>query len=138
VLFGAVIGNGVNAASGDVQQHTLLALGVLGVTLVMLPPLHNRLARLLKNHVYLTTLVQKPEKEQTQIIGSLNLAEPLTARETEVMRLLIRGKTYKAIAAELFVSENTIRTHVKSIYYKAGVTSRAELSHLMMNPPNIT
>ena len=60
----------------------------------------------------------------------------LSKRQGEVMALLIQGKTYKAIGGVLCVSENTIRSHVKKIYAKARVTSRAELLHLLLNPPN--
>ena len=102
----------------------------------MLPPLHKRLTGLLKNHVYLTALAEMPVQEQTERITELNITEQLTETENKVASLLIQGKTYKAIADELCVSENTIRSHVKSIYSKAGVTSKAELINLILKPPN--
>jgi DNA-binding NarL/FixJ family response regulator len=49
----------------------------------------------------------------------------LTAREIEVLRLVARGKTNKAIAHELFLSEKTIDRHVSNIFDKIGVPSRA-------------
>jgi DNA-binding CsgD family transcriptional regulator len=49
----------------------------------------------------------------------------LTARELQVLRQIAAGKTNKAIAAELFVSERTIDRHVSNIFTKLGVTSRA-------------
>ena len=52
--------------------------------------------------------------------------EALTERETEVLRLLARGKTNKQIAASLFVSEKTIKAHVSSILMKLGVQSRTQ------------
>ncbi len=51
----------------------------------------------------------------------------LSARETEVMELLGRGRTGPAIANELFISENTVRTHIKRIYAKVGVSKKQEL-----------
>ncbi len=48
----------------------------------------------------------------------------LTARELEVLRLVAAGKTNKAIAAELFVSEKTVDRHVSNILGKLDVTSR--------------
>jgi DNA-binding CsgD family transcriptional regulator len=50
---------------------------------------------------------------------------PLTARELQVLRLVAAGKTNKAIAAELLLSERTIDRHVSNIYTKLGVPSRA-------------
>ena len=50
----------------------------------------------------------------------------LTQRELEVLRLLPSGLSQREIAAELFVSFNTVRTHTRVIFQKLGVTSRAE------------
>jgi LuxR family maltose regulon positive regulatory protein len=50
----------------------------------------------------------------------------LSAREREVLNELARGATYADIAAELFVSENTVKTHVSSLYGKLAVTRRSE------------
>lgn len=51
----------------------------------------------------------------------------LSTREMEVAGLLLRGHTMAAIACKLFISENTVRGHAKSIYRKFGVHSRQEL-----------
>jgi DNA-binding CsgD family transcriptional regulator len=50
---------------------------------------------------------------------------PLTPRELQVLRLIAAGKTNKAIAAELFLSERTIDRHVSNILGKLDVPSRA-------------
>jgi two-component system, NarL family, response regulator LiaR len=52
--------------------------------------------------------------------------EELTERETEVLRLLARGKANKQIASTLFVSEKTVKAHVSSILMKLGVRSRTQ------------
>lgn len=51
---------------------------------------------------------------------------PLSDRETEVLGLLVEGANYKTIAEALFVSANTIKAHIKNIYKKLHVHSRAE------------
>jgi len=51
----------------------------------------------------------------------------LTERENEVLNLLSKGKSYASIADELYLSVNTIKTHVKNIYEKLQVSSREEL-----------
>jgi two-component system, NarL family, response regulator LiaR len=52
--------------------------------------------------------------------------EDLTERQTEVLKLLARGKANKQIAASLFVSETTVKSHVSSILIKLGVHSRTQ------------
>ena len=52
------------------------------------------------------------------------LAEPLSARELDVLRLLATDLDGPGIARELVVSLNTVRTHTKNIYAKLGVNSR--------------
>lgn len=51
----------------------------------------------------------------------------LTARETEILSLLVRGRTLPYIANELFVTTGTVKTHVRHIYEKALVNNRQEL-----------
>jgi DNA-binding NarL/FixJ family response regulator len=52
-------------------------------------------------------------------------AGTLTARETEVLRLVAAGRTNRAIAADLFLSEKTVARHVSNIFGKLGVSSRS-------------
>ena len=48
----------------------------------------------------------------------------LTSTEAQVMRLLAEGKTNRAIAREMFISINTVKTHVRAIFQKLGVNTR--------------
>ncbi|MFW5925447.1 MAG: LuxR C-terminal-related transcriptional regulator [Myxococcota bacterium] len=52
----------------------------------------------------------------------------LTAREREVLALLASGKTNRAIASELVISEHTVARHLSNIFHKIGVTSRTAAS----------
>ncbi|HEU4848097.1 MAG TPA: response regulator transcription factor [Rubrobacteraceae bacterium] len=52
--------------------------------------------------------------------------EALSDRETEVLRLLARGKANKRIASELYIEEHTVKAHVSSILMKLGVQSRTQ------------
>ncbi|MCP4284846.1 MAG: response regulator transcription factor, partial [Gammaproteobacteria bacterium] len=54
------------------------------------------------------------------------LIEPLSAREQDVLRLLVTDLRTPDIAKELFVSVNTVRSHIKSLYRKLDAHSRHE------------
>ncbi|HLF33416.1 MAG TPA: response regulator transcription factor [Cyclobacteriaceae bacterium] len=54
-----------------------------------------------------------------------NLNSPLSRRETEVLELLASGKSYSVIADELFIHRETVKTHIKNIYIKLQVNSKA-------------
>jgi len=48
----------------------------------------------------------------------------LTPRELEILRLVIAGKTNKAIAKENYISAKTVEFHLENIYRKLGVRTR--------------
>jgi ATP/maltotriose-dependent transcriptional regulator MalT len=54
--------------------------------------------------------------------------ESLTQRELQVARLVVDRRTNPQIAAELFVSQKTVETHLRNIFHKMGVTTRAALA----------
>lgn len=55
----------------------------------------------------------------------------LTQREIEVVELLREGKTYLSIAEELFISVNTVKSHIRKAYQKLSVGNRMELANLI-------
>jgi two-component system, NarL family, response regulator LiaR len=60
--------------------------------------------------------------------GNVEIAENdlLSARENEVLMHLTKGLTNREIAEQLFVSENTVKTHINNIYSKLGVRRRTQ------------
>jgi DNA-binding NarL/FixJ family response regulator len=62
-----------------------------------------------------------------RLMGQLRkpASDPLSQREREVLRLIAVGATNREVAARLFVSEATIKTHLLHIYEKLGVRDRA-------------
>lgn len=66
---------------------------------------------------------QKQQKKYSELEES-----NLTAKEKEILNLLMKGNSYKEIAAFLFISIETLNTHIKNIYRKVNVHSRSELS----------
>jgi LuxR family maltose regulon positive regulatory protein len=57
---------------------------------------------------------------------ALALAEPLSARERELLHLLAAGLSTPEIATQLFLTTGTVRNHLKSIYRKLAVHSRLQ------------
>lgn len=131
VLIGGVIGNII--LTMDAKYGTsMLALVVVFFTLMILPLLHKHLSILLKNHVFLATLYEMVPTKQSETIDNFIMIGQLTQRESQIAGLLLRGRTYKMIANELYLSENTVKTHIKNIYSKFNVQSKSELMNLLM------
>ncbi|GAA3021794.1 response regulator transcription factor [Streptosporangium longisporum] len=62
----------------------------------------------------------------TRLLGQVRTpADPLSARELEVLRLIADGATNREAAVRLFISEATVKSHVLHIYAKLGVNDRA-------------
>jgi two-component system NarL family response regulator len=61
----------------------------------------------------------------SKLTASLS-SESVTGRELEVLSLLAQGKSNKEIAAVLFISESTVKTHLRSIFTKLNALSRTE------------
>lgn len=132
VLLGGMLGSQITAPGRQPFDPALLALGIVLLTLTILPLLNQRLSLLLKNHAFLSVLSAMSVMEQTSAIDGLALLGDLTEREKQIADLLQRGRTYKMIADELYLSENTVKTHIKSVYSKLNVQSKAELVRMII------
>ena len=79
--------------------------------------------------LFASTLLHSFSTEATSHLGATDSTvqvEPLSPQELRVLRLLVAGLSNAAVAQELIVSTNTVKTHVKSIYRKLNVNSRQE------------
>ena len=61
-----------------------------------------------------------------------DLSERLSERECDVLKLVVEGKDYRAIAEKLFLSTHTIRKHIANIYDKLHVNSKAQVINLAL------
>jgi DNA-binding CsgD family transcriptional regulator/MFS family permease len=134
VLCGGVMGMAVTSVNLPGAEVAVIALSVVCVTLVMLPPLNQQLVLLLKSHAYLAAYDNMSQLQQTNIVCQIKTLDPLTAREQEVLQLILSGKSNREIAGALLISESTVKTHARNIFSKYDVSSRAELiSTLLKN-----
>ncbi|MCB9046543.1 MAG: response regulator transcription factor [Chitinophagales bacterium] len=65
--------------------------------------------------------------KKRDVIAELQVQFDLTERETEIIRCMKDGLSYKQIGERLFISHHTVNHHLKNVYLKMDVTSRNEL-----------
>lgn len=113
VLCGGVLGMTIRSIGLPSAELAVIALSVVCVTLVMLPPLNRQLVLLLKSHAYLAAYDNMSQSQQTHIVSQVKTLDPLTVREQDVLQLILSGKSNREIANALFISENTVKTHAR-------------------------
>ncbi len=114
--------------SDDEKIFQSLRVGAVGYLLKKTPP-DALLAAIRDAHAGgapMSTEVARKVLGYFQHQKSDKLSASLSKRELEVLQALIDGYTYKAIADKLFISTNTISFHLRNIYAKLHVRSRAE------------
>lgn len=123
-LVGVVLGNALSA-SGFSGEAVYLLTALAGMAVL---------------YAYLFLFTERDMAELSAVAKEADLFDEavvrmaetagLSKRETEVLPLALRGRTSERIAAELFISKNTVDTHMRRIYSKCGVRSRQELIDL--------
>jgi DNA-binding NarL/FixJ family response regulator len=107
---------------------TIVVSGVADATLIdQAYAEHNIFACLEKRSFNRVTFLETVHNAEVSLWEDPVLAS-LTERERQVLRLLAQGMTNKEIAADLFISTNTVKRHLKSIFEKLNVTTRAAAS----------
>ena len=77
--------------------------------------------------LYKANLIRKERQALSHSQLNHRLSNPLTETEFKIVENIIKGMTNSQMAKANFVSENTIKTHIRSIYKKMNVHSKAEL-----------
>lgn len=107
---------------GGMAEDALLALGCsLLLSLCLLPKRKGK-----------PVGVVKGIKDVEEACENVRDCYGLTARETEILRLIMQGRDVPGIAKQLVISQNTARTHCKRMYKKLSVHSRQECVDLVM------
>jgi DNA-binding CsgD family transcriptional regulator len=108
----------------DISMHAEKELGLAATHL-------QALVNLIEKELYLREVERKLQQTGARLQPGLGLRpdveRELTPREREVVQLLLAGLTNEEIAAELFLSTQTVETHLRNIYRKLGVCSFREL-----------
>ena len=74
---------------------------------------------------YLQSEIARPVLKQLAFEAKIEKGSILlTARELEILQLAANGKANKEIAAQLFIGEETVKTHLKNIFEKLGASAR--------------
>ena len=134
LLAAAAIERGDHAAASLLggALHTARSQGFLNTVISTAPQVTSYIVEhtaQLRSDPFIDQLVAAALEVRATQLGSAPssrvLAEPLTAAEQRILTLLPTS-TYLQIAGTLYISRNTVKTHLRSIYQKLGVTSRSE------------
>jgi DNA-binding CsgD family transcriptional regulator len=98
---------------------------------------HLRAARQLFDDLGLAAFVRRADIELGATAEHLGkraeVRDRLTAQEAEITRLVVEGASNRQVAAELFISRNTVEYHLQKVFRKIGVRSRTQLARVILN-----
>ncbi|NLC03196.1 MAG: helix-turn-helix transcriptional regulator [Tissierellia bacterium] len=129
-ILGILIGSTLGSEFININYKlnpAILAMIIIFIILLILHLLYKYLSFIISDHIFLIHHYYNEEISEDKKRDYTTRYPDLTNRENEIVNLLFTGRTYKMIAEELFLSENTIKTHIKNIYSKHNVQSKAEL-----------
>lgn len=123
-LVGILLGNGLAhlGVNGDAAYILVVVAGVAA--------LYAYLFLFTERDIDSLTLVLEEVDQFDAAVRKIAEEAGLSKRESEILPLALRGRTGERIAGELFISKNTVETHLRRIYAKCGVHSRQELIDL--------
>ena len=111
----------LTSSEGDVEIHRALRAGARGYMLKRLPP-KDLLEVIRQVHAGKTSI---PSEVSAHLVEHM-ADEQLTSREVEVLRHVAGGNRNRDIAERLFISEETVKVHLKRIMVKLGAADRSE------------
>ena len=111
----------LSSHSGDAEIARVLRLGASGYVIkdVLEEELIDAVRRVHQGKKYIPAKV-------AQILSEYFGDEILTPSEQKILELIVAGVNNKNIADKLFISENTVKSHIKNIFAKLGVNERAQ------------
>ncbi|MDM1362819.1 helix-turn-helix domain-containing protein [Myroides marinus] len=101
---------------------------IVGIIVIFLVKLKKRRIQIQKDNQDLRdTVLKVTEGKMLNLDDVSDVISSLSSRQQEVLTLIKQGMTNKEIASELYISENTVKYHIKKIYEVLNVNSRTEL-----------
>lgn len=125
-LAGGMIGylNAESFKQGDLALTATALVAMYLILMVALLLFRDKGFEEYESNQLTTDEIEAPLMQRCEEVAS---AHQLTPRESEILVLLAQGYTLAVASEKLFVSENTVKSHVKSIYQKLGIHTRSEL-----------
>ncbi len=123
IFIGGLFGEWIMAGVEGYQIFiAIFAVAVIFMVLSIIPWIFNKIEEFSK-------IYSEGDKSKTnmELFAKVFDDVKLTQRETEIMELLLNGNSNKTIAAMLYMSENTLKTHNRNIYKKLNIKNRQEL-----------
>ena len=119
--------------------RTLLVKGMIERRARRHPEAHAALGRALSifDHLGAPLWAEKARRECSEVAAQTP-ANGLTETERHVAALVVQGRTNREVAAAMFVTQNTVQTHLRHIFQKLGVRSRTELAARLLSAPVTT
>ena len=111
----------VTSSEGDVEMQRALEGGARGYMLKSMPP-KELLEAIRKVHAGKKAI---PAEIATHLANHMS-EEALTAREVEILQRVAEGNRNRDIAEQLFISEGTVKVHIKHIMEKLGANDRTQ------------
>lgn len=124
----------LTASVDGLALQKALELGADGITLKTAPPRQtvNAILQVAQGNVVYPQAVHNWLLRRASRVGRSD-PNQLTTREEQVLALIAEGMTNQEIAAQLVVSENTIKYHIQNIYSKLNVTNRTGAARHFLN-----
>ena len=127
LLFGRIgdaLGEGICLALAD---HIAMHICLTAVLFVLAVIVYFR------TYGVMYVLKENAMPDEKMIFNGFCIRHDLSSREKDVLRLLLDEKTNSEIAALLFISENTVKFHVRNVLQKTGCANRKELQNLYLS-----
>lgn len=128
LLAGELVGLGAGLALGALPTGRMASFAV--VALAGIAALYAYLFLFTDRDLHALSVAVERTDRFEEACRAIVAEAGLSKREAELLPLALRGRTSERMAAELFISKNTVDTHMRRIYAKCGVHSRQELIDL--------
>jgi len=124
--------NKSNAASGNLDNICALDYVNQDGGEIYLRSIHNHTTPDVEPATYYLLLVLDKDRNENHLNPDLIARYELTDKEQNVLKKLVHGDTIKEIASASFVSENTVKTHLKALFRKTDTKSQTDIVRLVL------